>query len=41
MIQEYHNPRHHIIGAFKGIIIGLLVAILSGVFIQIIHTILI
>jgi hypothetical protein len=41
MIEEYHNPRHHIIGACKGTIIGLLVAFLAAVFIQIIHRVLI
>jgi hypothetical protein len=35
MIREYHNPRHHIVGAVKGIIIGLLVAFLAAVMIQI------
>lgn len=39
MIKEYHNPRHHIIGAGKGTLIGLLVAFLAAVLIQIIHII--
>lgn len=39
MVHEYHNPRHHIVGAGKGIIIGLLVAFLAAVLIQIIHII--
>lgn len=39
MVQEYHNPRHHIVGASKGIIIGLFVALLSAVLIQIVHII--
>ncbi len=36
MVEEYHNPRHHILGAGKGTIIGLLVAFLAAVLIQII-----
>ncbi|MFA9466643.1 MAG: DUF6427 family protein [Velocimicrobium sp.] len=39
MIQEYHNPSHHIVGAGKGTIIGLLVAFLAAVLIQIVHII--
>jgi hypothetical protein len=30
MIKEYKNPKHHIIGFFKGIGIGLFVSLLSG-----------
>lgn len=39
MVQEYHNPRHHIVGAGKGTIIGLLVAFLAAILIQIINII--
>ncbi len=39
MVKEYHNPLHHIIGAGKGTVIGLLVAFLSAVLIQLIHII--
>jgi hypothetical protein len=30
MIKEYKNPKHHIIGFFIGIGIGLFVSLLSG-----------
>lgn len=35
MDKEYKNPKHHIIGAFIGIIIGLIVAFLSATYIEI------
>lgn len=37
MVKEYHNLRHHIIGAGKGTIIGVFVALLSAAVIEIIH----
>lgn len=37
MVKEYHNPRHHIIGAGKGTLIGAFVALLSAGLIQVIN----
>lgn len=38
MDKEYRNPRHHIIGAGIGIIIGAVVALLSGGIIHVVST---
>lgn len=39
MVREYHDPRHHIIGAGKGTLIGLVIALLSAGLIRIINII--
>lgn len=39
MVHEYHNPRHHIVGAGKGTIIGLLIALLAASLIHIVQII--
>lgn len=34
MIDEYSKPYHHIVGALKGLVIGLIIAILSALIVQ-------
>lgn len=34
MVKEYHNPRHHIVGACKGTLIGAVIALLSAGVVQ-------
>lgn len=37
MVAEYKNPIHHIKGAFKGILIGIIAAILAGSIVEIMN----
>lgn len=39
MVKEYHNPRHHIIGAVKGTMIGIAVAFIAGGIVEVINCI--
>lgn len=34
MVKEYESPKHHMIGAIKGTVIGVVVALLSGGIVQ-------
>lgn len=36
MIKDYRNPKHHIIGALKGCLIGIFVALISAFFVVLI-----
>lgn len=39
MVTEYHNPRHHIVGAGKGTLIGAVIALLSAVLVWLVNII--